>query len=48
MGCCSPKYRETVNEEEKKVNEKGTDSLALPAKLIFGAIFVIGLFFYLT
>ncbi len=48
MGCCSPNYRETVNEEEKIVNEKGTDSLPLPAKLIFGVISVIGLFFYLT
>lgn len=48
MGCCSPNYRETVNEEENKVNEKGKDSLPLPAKLIFGLIFVIGLFFYLT
>lgn len=48
MGCCSPKYRETVNEEEKRVNEKGTDSLPLSAKLIFGVIVVIGVFFYLT
>lgn len=27
MGCCNPHYREHVIEQEKKVNEKGKDSL---------------------
>lgn len=27
MGCCSPNYRKTVNEQEERVNEKGKDSL---------------------
>ncbi|WP_169787437.1 hypothetical protein [Sporosarcina globispora] len=50
MGCCNPNYRETVNEEEKRVNAKGTDSLSLPAKLILAAVMLsgIGFFFYLT
>ncbi|KAF0825454.1 hypothetical protein KIS1582_0761 [Cytobacillus firmus] len=48
MGCCNPKYRETVNEEEKRINAKGLDSLSLSVKLLFGVISILGVFFYLT
>jgi hypothetical protein len=34
MSCCSPEYRKVVNEEEKKVNEQGKDSLPLFVKII--------------
>ncbi len=33
MGCCSPNYRKTVNEEEEKINHKGKDSIPLFAKV---------------
>jgi hypothetical protein len=33
MGCCSPNYRKTVNEQEDIINRKGTDKLALSIKL---------------
>lgn len=32
MGCCSPENREAVVEHEKRVNEKGKDSLHWPIK----------------
>ncbi len=50
MGCCNPKYRETVNEEEKRINAKGGDSLSHSAKLILAAVMLsgTGIFFYLT
>ncbi|MGM0902269.1 MAG: hypothetical protein ACQEXB_14380 [Bacillota bacterium] len=34
MSCCSPEYRKVVNEEERKVNEKGKDTLPLFVKII--------------
>jgi uncharacterized Tic20 family protein len=39
MGCCSPNYRETVNENEEKVNHQGKDVLPFKIKLLFGIIF---------
>lgn len=46
MGCCNPKYREAVNEEEKRINAKGEASLSLSVKLLFGVISIFGIFFY--
>jgi len=34
MSCCSPEYRKVVEEQEKKINEKGRDSLPLFGKMI--------------
>jgi hypothetical protein len=34
MSCCSPEYRKVVNEEEKKINEKGKDTLPIFVKII--------------
>jgi hypothetical protein len=34
MSCCKPGYREVVNEQEQKINEKGKDSLPLFVKII--------------
>jgi len=34
MSCCSPEYRKVVNEQEKKINEKGKDTLPLFVKII--------------
>ncbi|MBY0098910.1 hypothetical protein [Mesobacillus maritimus] len=34
MSCCSLEYRKVVNEEEKKINEKGKDTLPLFVKII--------------
>ncbi|MGD6801210.1 hypothetical protein ACQCVK_13295 [Rossellomorea vietnamensis] len=34
MGCCSPGYRKTVNEEEERINEKGSDTLPFSLKII--------------
>ncbi|KAF0820743.1 hypothetical protein KIS4809_0270 [Bacillus sp. ZZV12-4809] len=50
MACCSPNYRETVKEEEKKINAKGEESLSLTSKLILTAVMLsgAGFFFYLT
>lgn len=33
MGCCSPNYRKTVNEEEERINEKGSDTLPFSLKI---------------
>ncbi|WP_251626194.1 hypothetical protein [Metabacillus idriensis] len=41
MGCCSPNYRQTVNEEEEKVNRKGTDRAPLLLK-IAGCLVIVG------
>ncbi len=43
MGCCSPNERKTVNEHEKKVNEKGNDSLHWGIKATLILVFVAGL-----
>ena len=34
MSCCNLEYRKVVGEEEKKVNDKGKDSLPLVVKII--------------
>jgi hypothetical protein len=34
MGCCSPNYRNSVNEEEKRINEKGSDALPFSLKIV--------------
>lgn len=41
MGCCSPNYRQTVNEEEEKLNRKGTDNAPLLLK-IAGSVVIAG------
>ncbi len=33
MGCCSPNYRKTVNEQEEKVNQQGRDTPPLFMKI---------------
>jgi hypothetical protein len=38
MGCCSPNYRETVNEQEEKINQNEKDGLPLTAKIIIVVI----------
>ncbi|CAM3392395.1 hypothetical protein [Cytobacillus oceanisediminis] len=38
MGCCSPNFRETVKEQEEKVNKKGSEKIPLLAKM---AMFII-------
>lgn len=43
MGCCSPNYRKTVNEEEEKINQKGLDKLPLLVKIIIIALIVVSL-----
>jgi hypothetical protein len=34
MGCCSPVYRETVNEEVERINEDGRDTLPYSLKIV--------------
>ncbi|MDQ0861818.1 hypothetical protein [Bacillus sp. V2I10] len=41
MGCCSPNYRQTVNEEEEKLNRKGKDCAPLLLK-IAGSLVIAG------
>lgn len=43
MGCCSPNYRKTVNEQEEIINEKGTDTPSLALKIVLTLIFVGGI-----
>jgi hypothetical protein len=38
MGCCSPNYRNTVNEHEEKINQNEKDSLPILAKIIIALI----------
>lgn len=33
MGCCSPSFRETVNEQEEKVNKRGNEKVPLLVKI---------------
>ncbi|MCM3585624.1 hypothetical protein M3182_07660 [Mesobacillus maritimus] len=49
MGPCHPEYRKTVDEEEKKVNEKGKDSVPLFVRIISLLIVVgaVGMALYL-
>ncbi|WP_377891675.1 hypothetical protein [Alkalihalobacillus sp. R86527] len=43
MGCCNPKYRETVNEEEQRINTNGKQTLPLVGKVVLVSIFLFGL-----
>lgn len=43
MGCCSPNYRKTVNEEEERVNQKGKESLPFFAKVAIVIVIVGGI-----
>jgi hypothetical protein len=43
MGCCSPHYRKTVNEQEEKINQKGKDTLPLALKLGLALVFIGGI-----
>ncbi len=43
MGCCNPKYRETVNEEEERINTNGKETLPLAGKIFLASIFLFGL-----
>ncbi|MCM3764145.1 hypothetical protein [Neobacillus niacini] len=38
MSCCSPNYRETVNEHEEKINQNEKDRLPLLAKIMIVVI----------
>ncbi len=40
MGCCGPEYRKLVNEKEKRLNAKGSESLPSYIKLLSLAILV--------
>lgn len=42
MGCCSPNYRKTVNEQEEKINRKGTDTPPLVLRIVLSFIFIAG------
>lgn len=43
MGCCSPNFRETVKEQEEKVNQKGSEKVPLLAKMAIVIITAGGL-----
>jgi len=43
MGCCSPNYRTTVNEQEEIINKKGTDTPSLSLKIGLTLIFIAGI-----
>ncbi len=43
MGCCSPNYRKTVNEQEELINRKGTDTPPLALKILLTFIFISGI-----
>ncbi|MCA0989289.1 hypothetical protein [Guptibacillus algicola] len=43
MGCCNPKYRETVNEEEQRINSNGKQTLPLAGKVVLASFFLFGL-----
>lgn len=43
MGCCSPNYRKTVNEQEEIINQKGTDTPPLTLKIVLTLIFIGGI-----
>ncbi|HZG72893.1 MAG TPA: hypothetical protein VEY51_15245 [Chondromyces sp.] len=43
MGCCSPESRKLAAEQEKKVNEKGTESIPWYMKVVFLGISIISL-----
>ncbi|WP_347552570.1 hypothetical protein ABFG93_09700 [Pseudalkalibacillus hwajinpoensis] len=43
MGCCNTKYKETIDEEEERINEEGKEHLSLFGKLILSCLFLGGL-----
>jgi hypothetical protein len=43
MGCCSPNYRKAVNEEEERINEKGSETLPFSLKIIMIIAAVVSL-----
>lgn len=43
MGCCNPKYREAVNQEEERINSNGKQTLPLVGKVVLASLFLIGL-----
>ncbi len=43
MGCCSPNYRNSVNEEEEKINSKGAEKAPLLLKVLMTTIVCIGI-----
>jgi hypothetical protein len=43
MGCCSPNYRQTVNEEEEKLNSKGKDRAPLLLKIAGSFVITVGI-----
>ncbi|WP_169907853.1 hypothetical protein [Priestia abyssalis] len=38
MGCCNPKYREVVNQQEEEINAKGKTDIPLSIKLLLTMI----------
>jgi hypothetical protein len=49
MGCCSPNYRKTVNEQEEEINRKGIEKIPLLGKIIMIMVMIGGLIIaYLT
>jgi hypothetical protein len=43
MGYCSPNYRNSVNEQEEQINQKGKDELPLFIKVILVIVMIGGL-----
>ncbi|MBN8210185.1 hypothetical protein JI666_15645 [Bacillus sp. NTK071] len=43
MGCCNTKYKDTVDEEEERINEKGKEQLPLYGKIILSCLFIGGI-----
>lgn len=43
MGCCSPNYRNQVNDQEEEINQKGKDSLPNLVKIIASLIIIGGI-----
>jgi hypothetical protein len=50
MSCCSPEYRKIVDDEERRINEKGQDSVPFFVKILSLLVVVagvIGISFYI-
>lgn len=43
MGCCSPNYRKTVNEQEEIINKKGMDTPPMALKIVLTLTFIAGI-----
>jgi hypothetical protein len=42
MSCCNPEYRKVVNDEERRINEKGKDTVPFFVKIISLLVVVAG------